>query len=232
MISHHHRTIFVHIPKCGGQSVENAFLADVGLDWERRAPFLLYFNAQWKVGPSAISHLTAKDYTKFHYCTPKQYDDYYKFTVVRDPVSRLVSVYNYIYLNRFPRWRKALMLAREHLLSTPYPFERFLDDFVEPAFADTANHEIGTKGFYDGFYWFIRPQVDFLYDGDTCLVDDIIGLKSLNEGWSQIAEKSGVKSPLEHVNTSNKRVSAKDLDTATIDRVKGLYAADYDRLEF
>jgi hypothetical protein len=31
MISHPHRTLFVHIPKCGGQSVEHAFLNALSL---------------------------------------------------------------------------------------------------------------------------------------------------------------------------------------------------------
>ena len=31
MISHEHKTVFIHIPKCGGQSVETCFLDDLGL---------------------------------------------------------------------------------------------------------------------------------------------------------------------------------------------------------
>ena len=34
MISLFHETIFVHIPKCAGQSVEQAFLSDFELDSE------------------------------------------------------------------------------------------------------------------------------------------------------------------------------------------------------
>ena len=35
MISFPHKTIFIHIPKCAGQSVEETFLNDIGLDWRK-----------------------------------------------------------------------------------------------------------------------------------------------------------------------------------------------------
>ena len=44
MISHKHKTIFVHIPKTGGQSVESVFIEDEGLTWDTRAPLLLRRN--------------------------------------------------------------------------------------------------------------------------------------------------------------------------------------------
>ena len=41
MISHNHEYVFVHIPKCGGQSIEHVFLNDLGLEWHNRSPLLL-----------------------------------------------------------------------------------------------------------------------------------------------------------------------------------------------
>jgi len=41
MISHKHKTVFVHIPKVAGQSVEQMYLADLGLNWSERAVLLL-----------------------------------------------------------------------------------------------------------------------------------------------------------------------------------------------
>ena len=57
MISHPHRTVFVHIPKCGGQSIETAFLADLGLGWKSRAPLLMGANDRPELGPPRLSHL-------------------------------------------------------------------------------------------------------------------------------------------------------------------------------
>ena len=37
MISLAHQCVFVHIPKCAGQSVETAFLNETSLAWKQRA---------------------------------------------------------------------------------------------------------------------------------------------------------------------------------------------------
>ncbi|QEM82593.1 sulfotransferase family 2 domain-containing protein [Halomonas binhaiensis] len=96
MISHHHKAIFVHIPKCGGQSVEMTFMEDLGLDWDNRAPLLLRERVEGEKAPPRLAHLTADEYTENCYITPEMFSDYYKFTVVRDPYARLISTYNYL----------------------------------------------------------------------------------------------------------------------------------------
>lgn len=95
MISHHHACIFVHIPKCAGQSIEHVFLEDVGLDWDRRDPLLLRRNRNRALGPPRLGHLTAGDYTGLGWIPRSMFDSYFKFAVVRDPFARAVSLYRY-----------------------------------------------------------------------------------------------------------------------------------------
>ncbi len=68
MISHHHKLIFIHIPKCAGRSISNAL----------GEPF---------------DHYTAA-YYQTHYAQHR--NDYTTFTTVRNPYGRLVSAYHYI----------------------------------------------------------------------------------------------------------------------------------------
>lgn len=96
MISHHHKSVFVHIPKCGGQSIETAFLHDIGLDWRRRAPLLLRFNDNPDLGPPRLAHLLARDYVTMGYLPKDMFDSYFKFAVVRNPYRRIVSTYQYL----------------------------------------------------------------------------------------------------------------------------------------
>ena len=96
VISHHHRAIFVHIPKCGGQSVETTFLSDLGLDWDNRDALNLRKNPNSNVGPDRIAHLTLPEYLELHYVNPEQIEAYFVFTMVRDPVERLFSAYRYL----------------------------------------------------------------------------------------------------------------------------------------
>ena len=105
MISHEHKVIFVHIPKTGGQSIEQMFLSDLGLSWEDRAPLLLRANSDPEKGPSRMAHLYADEYVRLGYVTQEQFDTYFKFAVVRDPHARLVSEYLYR-MQRYPRYKQ------------------------------------------------------------------------------------------------------------------------------
>lgn len=95
MVSHDHKTIFVHIPKTAGQSVERLFLDDLSLSWEQRAPFLLRHNTMPQLGPEKLAHLYADEYVLKGHVTPDQFNRYYKFAIVRNPYDRCVSEFNY-----------------------------------------------------------------------------------------------------------------------------------------
>lgn len=96
MISRKHRTVFVHIPKCAGQSVELAFLADHGLDWDSRAPLLLRANDDPALGPPRLAHLTAEEYIRYGHLSAAEFAEFYSFAVVRNPWARAVSLYRHL----------------------------------------------------------------------------------------------------------------------------------------
>ena len=57
MISHHHKCVFIHIPKNAGQSIENLFLELLNLTWETKAPLLLRPNDCLELGPRYLTTL-------------------------------------------------------------------------------------------------------------------------------------------------------------------------------
>ena len=72
MISHDLKCIFIHIPRCAGTSIETWLC---GRDW-------------WDIDP-ASKHLTAGQ-ARHEYA--RWWDGYFKFSVVRDPYSRTLSL--------------------------------------------------------------------------------------------------------------------------------------------
>lgn len=80
MISHKHKCIFIHIPKCAGSSVEKSLMGKQYVKWDEH-------NKIW------VQHATAQQVKKL-YC--QDYEDYFSFAFVRNPWDRAVSDYFWI----------------------------------------------------------------------------------------------------------------------------------------
>ncbi len=75
MIDFDNKVIFIHIPRCAGTTIEKAF---TGHDyWKINAPF---------------KHAPASIYKSFY---KEEWDEYYKFSIVRNPFDRYRSMWKY-----------------------------------------------------------------------------------------------------------------------------------------
>ncbi len=100
MISPKHKSIFIHIPKVAGQSIETLFLEDLGLPWEARKELLLRKKGKHEPGPDRLAHLRAKDYVALGYVNTTDFQHYFKFSFVRNPYDRVLSYYHYLGYSR------------------------------------------------------------------------------------------------------------------------------------
>jgi len=169
MISHQDKCLFVHIPKAAGQSVESIFVKRMGLTWQEREALLLRPNSDPKKGPPRLAHLTAHEYIEYDYISASQYQQYFKFSFVRNPWARIVSEYIY---------------RRSHGDSAyQSDFKTFL--FKNLPIADSDNYILAKD-----YYRHILPQVDFLYDQEgQCLVDFIGKFETLQQDFDHVCQQ-------------------------------------------
>jgi len=214
VISHFHRTVFVHIPKCGGQSIESVFLSDLGLSWELRATLLLRPNDDPRLGPPRLAHLLARDYARYHYLSEDLFQSYYSFSVLRDPVARVISLFNYM----------RLMDSQQKPLSFDIFLHRWLAKQLEFGSADALQQNASSNSFY-----FVRPQVDFITDVDgRVLVKDLFFLERIGDCFPSIKERANLRGELEHRNKSTAVLKRSDLTSEHLQVIRHLYAPDFE----
>lgn len=123
--------IFVHVPKCGGTTVEKGLLKS-GFQLNFYDPD--FFDKQKKWNKSSPQHITAKDLKRlididfFDYC----------FTVVRDPISRFLSAFNHnrggnTLTGRKLPWHKSVDRFIKELEKTDDYFSYRFDNHFVPA---------------------------------------------------------------------------------------------------
>ena len=177
MIDHKHKFIFIHIPKCGGVTIENTF------NWRGRR------------------HHTMEYYEKRN---PNiDLNDYYKFTFVRNPWSRMVSWYHYhqnveIYKDiTFKNWCKTGLMTH---------WTKIVDGICWKG-KDPLNCQEWITN---------KKKYDFI--GKT---------ENLQEGFNTVCDKIGIpRQELPHANKSNHGHYTEYYDDETRNIVSKKYAKD------
>lgn len=143
------RSIFIHIPKTAGTSIgKTLYGCHVG-----HRPWRYY----WKINP-------------------QKFDSYFKFAVIRDPISRFASAFNFLKTGGYGTW--------DH-------------EFAEKVLKPFSNANELALALMDGefqrelFCWeHFRRQADYITDdhGDSTM-NLVIRFDRLNEGFGHIAKK-------------------------------------------
>jgi len=86
--------LFIHIPKTGGNSIQNLLIKysedEIFIPFKHQDG-IQRFNVKSSINPILRKHSTISDYKK--YLSSTVYDNLYKFTTVRNPWDRIVSFY-------------------------------------------------------------------------------------------------------------------------------------------
>jgi len=205
MISHPRKTVFVHIPKTGGQSVESVFLEDAGVRWAERGTLVLGRNKDPVRGPTRLAHLFAAEYVALGHIAAADFDAYTRFAIVRHPYDRALSEYRY----RAASWRK-----RNEVAMT---FDDFIRWYPEDERLDVARHLV--------------PQARYVMDDQgRRLVDHLLRFERLEEEIAPLFRRIfGAPRALPHRNASDPAAGPTRADL-TPERMRVLqrrYAEDF-----
>jgi len=183
-----HRCIFVHIPKCAGLSVSHSLF-----------------------GCQAGNHLTVSEYRKAF--SRSEFASYFKFTFVRNPWDRLVSIY--YYLKDGGRGAGDQRWA-ERLLGPYDSFEAFVMNFITE------------ENIQDAFH--LRPQYQFLCQTKRSRPEvDFVGrFERLEQDFALVCAALSIDRPLQSRNRGRSRPAGyrSAYTPPMVDAVATAYARD------
>lgn len=157
MISHKHKFIFIHIPKCAGSSIRDHFFDGTKFDWRIPDYEVLYgWCPKRKIH---LQHATAKQLLETELISEEIWNSYFKFTFVRNPWDRAYSDYLWIMADR-----KLKGSFKEYITKTGN-FERCLTD---------KDHET-----YRGDH--LLPQTEFYHTDGKFKMDFVGRFEKLSE---------------------------------------------------
>ncbi|MGB5819489.1 MAG: sulfotransferase family 2 domain-containing protein [Saonia sp.] len=175
ILSHSKKFIFVHNYKVAGTSVRNALKS-----YNNRSFLASNFSDKIKFITGDYPKVYAKQFEHHikapelkSQISPTIFNDYYKFGFVRNPWDWQVSLYKF-------------MLKREG--HRQHELVKSMKDFDE--YIDWRVHND------------LHLQKEFFYEDDTCLMDHIGKMENLNDEFTAICDKIGVKSELKRLNSS------------------------------
>jgi hypothetical protein len=165
--------IFLRIPKCASSSIISC-LKDRNLVWKHRGLFAQ--KLQKLPIYKGIFDTTHASPSECYQILGKQVFDYFSFTVVREPIQRLISAFFF---------GKQKKLWPIYNLSENCSFEEFVD-FLYRAKEDGRNDIL-----------ILRPQVDWA-DSKLFKPTVILKFEELQKGWQKMIEDYEIKElPLE-----------------------------------
>lgn len=218
--------IFIHIPKCGGTSIEKmlglsggeeCYYTKLGLD--KKTPIKnISFDSEedYEIARSRnMQHVTFKELSAS--LDSNFVNSSFVFSVVRNPYTRLVSEY-YHCLNGGNRIAKTFK-------NTCTSFDQFVDTQLDLPIKDRIN-------FYDGH---LETQASYLLDSSNTLngIQKIYRFEKMSDVFEDLYQYSFYKQPI-HAKKGEYFKNYQQLysSTDTLNKVKQFYAQDFELFNY
>ena len=230
IISHRLKAIFIHVHKCGGTSIEKALEPFLG--WN---DLLL---GSTKVGELINDYYAERYGLHKHSSLMDVYrvagnqlvDSYFKFALVRNPISRICSLYNFV-----------SSIVNEILVDKQITIGQLREEYefrkVEHPELQWFSVECAVNQDFDQFIrnrdlaqcdkalW---PQATFLMVDDYIGLDKYYRLEDLDASLADIEARLGIEFQVRHDNQSTIRlVKPNDLAGDDIKHIRSMYKDDF-----
>ena len=194
-VSPKHKLIFTHIPKTAGQSIETS----LGIFNERQGHFFKEYVYGSRPKADTPTHFTINQIKQ--HITQEQFDNYTKFSVIRNPFDKMVSEFAFKGNNGF------------------IVLQPTFKEFIKELYSKFSNLDSATH-FAACHY---MPQYDFVHIKDKMVMDHLIRFENLE---NDLKEKIDLKIP--HCNSRPRNPWSSYYDEATADMVREMYAKDFE----
>lgn len=212
-ISSQFKVIFIHIPKCAGTSIEKFLGMATPKQFFSYRPIkelnIPAYNADTL--ERRPQHLTALQLRNI--LPTNIFNDYYKFTVVRNPYQRLLSEYCYIHDTPTEKTAEFRNIS--------------FDSFVDKVLAlDKADKLVKFDGHLD-------RQVDYILDekGDV-MVDAIFKFESIDDCTRELQARTGIMAELPHSRATSLIDAKREISTETKEKIYEYYKDDFILLDY
>jgi hypothetical protein len=199
-ISNKHKCIFVHIPKAAGSSIEHSSIFE---------------DQRLKMGERVGGHMSAMEYRDKY---PDSFEKYFKFSLVRNPFSRLVSAYFYL-CKGGGKNRYDTQVFKKYFEGEKVDFCKFCRNDLSKEMINDIIH--------------LKPQYTFLCDNSMSIMVDFVGRQeTFSADTKKIFRKLGLKYEHRHsLRSNNKHFSeyyTEDMRTKVFD----LYRTDFELFHY
>lgn len=185
------KCIFVHIPKNGGVSLNKLLFNNLG-----------------------GGHCTIKRYSLIF--NKREFNAYYKFAIVRNPIDRLRSAY--YFLKNGGLHEKDKFWFNNNLVK----FANF-NDFVENWLTDSNIYS---------FPHFV-PQFEYVIIAGKIMVDDVFKLENLEKDFQKIRNRLQINKELIHLNrTMSPQDNLHIYSRKCINKIHEIYRRDFEYFQY
>jgi len=203
MISHTKKFIFIHIPKTGGSSIEYALKNEITekiiFDGKNTKVFG-ELNNPIRNSFNSLKHGTATELKRQY---KDNFNSYYKFSVIRNPWDRLLSLYQWVNKCEYDKSK----------------FLKFLPQKIQNNNIDSTNKRS---------FWSLNKYL--CDENDRLIVDYLISFDDIENGFYEINKKLNMNYKLDKINKSNLKLLYKDvMDDEVKKIIENYYKKEIDK---